>query len=365
MFKKTRKKLKRLSIILNFVFIVLMAVLVLQIIKVGKDYFSIGKKTEQQTIIVKDNGKKLLKTEEKNKEQNKKQRSIDGALIFNSDNNSYPKMVTIENHSASRPQSGLDKANLVIEAPVEGGITRFLAIFADGGKVDKIGPIRSARPYFLDWAKEFDALYAHVGGSPQALKIIRENNDLHNLNQYFESKYFWRSSKRHRPHNVYSSSKLLNKAVESKKLKNVNFGVWKYKEENPAKTGKVVSDILIDFSTPINRVSWKYNKKNNDYIRYQAGKIHKTLKGEEIKAKNIAIQKTSVISVDKEDRKKIKTMGQGKFLVFLDGKVMEGTWKKPSLKKRTRFYDENNEEIKFNRGTTWIEVVDNETPIDY
>ena len=80
--------------------------------------------------------------------------------------------VMIDNHPEARPQSGLDQAFLVIEAPVEGGISRLLAFFSAEQVLEEIGPVRSARPYFLDWNNELDALYVHVGGSDAALDYI-------------------------------------------------------------------------------------------------------------------------------------------------------------------------------------------------
>ncbi|HSD12679.1 MAG TPA: DUF3048 domain-containing protein, partial [Patescibacteria group bacterium] len=112
---------------------------------------------------------------------------------------------TIDNLSVARPQAGLTKASLVFEAPVEGGITRFLAVFPDDVTADRIGPVRSARPYFLDWASEFDAVYAHVGGSPEALEKIVAY-DMRDLNEFFAGKYFWRDENRDAPHNAYTST---------------------------------------------------------------------------------------------------------------------------------------------------------------
>lgn len=364
--KIKKKKLIKFLLIIAVVFWgVLITVLIFQIINIQKNYLKNSKANKQKTIknIVNKNQKEK---KDKRKDEPQKERLIDGVLVNKEEKEFYPLAVMIENSEASRPQSGLNKANLVIEAPVEGGITRFLAFFVDGKKVKKIGPIRSARPYFLDWAKEFDALYCHVGGSPQALKILKTKHSIYNLDQYFESKYYWRSSKRSRPHNVYSSSEFLYKAVEDMKLQTKNYTAWEYKNDFPIeKRSDMVNDIMIDFSTYINRVEWRYDKKSNKYLRYQAGKKHLSLEGDEIEAKNIIIQKTNIVSLDKEDRKKITTIGSGAALIFLDGKIIKGSWEKLSAEKRTKFYNQDNQEIKFNRGTSWIEVVDKNINLRY
>lgn len=360
-----KKLIKFLPIISVFFSGVLITVLIFQIIDIQKNYSANNKVKKQNTInnVV----DKSQEGKENNREEKlKKERLIDGMLISEEDKEFYPLAVMIENNEVARPQSGLDKANLVIEVPVEGGITRFLAIFADGEKVDKIGPIRSARPYFFDWAKEFDALYCHVGGSPEALKILKRDYSIYNLDQYFQSKYYWRSSKQARPHNVYSSSELLYRAVEDIKLQQENFDVWKFKEDLPlSERNDITEDIIIDFSTYINRAEWRYNKENNEYLRYQAGIQHLTSEGNQIKAKNVIIQETSIISLDEKDRKKIKIIGAGNAIIFLDGKIIKGYWKKLSAKERTKFYDQDNKEVEFNRGSSWIEVVGKNVDLRY
>ncbi len=299
----------------------------------------------------------------KEKKDLSKSHFIDGVKVSKNVPDFYPLAVTVENHLKARPQAGLADANLVIEAPVEGGITRFLAFFADGKKIKNIGPIRSARPYFLDWVQEFGALYAHVGGSPEALQTIKNNPEIHSLDQYFQGRYYWRSLKRKAPHNVYSSYELLSQAMKDLGLEKVKIEKWKFKDDTPEeeKSEKVLG-VIIDFSTHANQVAWFYQKDRNEYYRYQAGKLHLDEEGKIIAAKNVIIQKTSVISQDKEDRKKIKTIGSGEALIFLDGKIIQGFWKKPCITKRTKFYSKE-EEVAFNRGVSWIEVVDKNTNI--
>ena len=115
-------------------------------------------------------------------------RRIDGVLVQEDESNLYPTAIIIENLTAARPQSGLDKAQIVYEALAEGGITRFLAIYARGhtAEVPQIGPVRSARPYYIDWVEELGAMFVHIGGSPQALTEINKR-DIFDLNQFFNS----------------------------------------------------------------------------------------------------------------------------------------------------------------------------------
>jgi len=293
-------------------------------------------------------------------------RKIDGICLESEEKvNLYPVAVMIENMVEAWPLSGVDKANLIIEAPVEAAIPRFLAIYASDEEIPKIGPIRSARPYYLDWAEEFRALYLHVGGSPEALQKIK-NYDIFDLNQFFNDQYFWRDHNRQAPHNVYTSSELIEKALEAKELKEVAYESWLYKDEakledRPAE----VKDLVINFSAPIYRVTWKYNRETNDYLRYQGRDIQKMANGAEITAKNVVIQIAKIQIIDDYSRRKIWTVGEGKAFIFQDGKVIEGKWKKERRGARTKFYDLEDVEIEFNGGTTWVEVVPDEGLVSY
>ena len=279
--------------------------------------------------------------------------------------------VMIENHSDSRPQAGLSDAPIVFEAEVEGHITRFLAIFPLGTSLntEKIGPVRSARPYYLDWAKEFDSLYAHVGGSPEALEKIDVYN-VEDLDQFFWSNYFWRSNDRYAPHNVYTSLDLLVQAAEKKNINlksESEYGAWKFKEDLKKEERPLnVKDLIINFSSGITyKVAWKYDLENNNYIRYIADDKHLAENGAEIKANNICIVFTDFEAIDNEGRLSMETIGKGKAIVFQDGKTISASWEKKSMNERLRFFDSDNKELEFNAGKTWIEVVNDNVDIEY
>jgi len=294
-------------------------------------------------------------------------RYIDGIFTTEDKINLPLAAVTIDNIVDARPHSGIEKASLVYESLTEGGITRFLAIYAlDEREIEEIGPVRSARDYFVDWAKEYDALYVHVGGSPQSLrKIYREK--IFDLDQFYYSGYFWRSSQRLAPHNVYTSLELLKKAREkfsSKKLTPEQFEPWLFKEDlEEDKRPQEEKNLTIHYSTYNYEVGWKYDRTNNEYLRFGSQKPYLTASGEEIKAKNIIVQYVRTWVIDKAWRRKMEIVGEGEAVVFLDGKVYNGKWKKSEENIRTRFYDEQDKEIEFNAGPTWIEVVPTGTKI--
>jgi hypothetical protein len=293
-------------------------------------------------------------------------RAIDGVYAPAKEANRYPVAVMIENLVASRPPSGLAKANLVYGALAEGGITRFMAIYAGQMNISQIGPVRSARPYYLDWALEYNALYVHAGGSSKALADIGTYN-VFDLSQFRDPQYFVRDATRQVAieHTLYTSGASLVYALRDKKAASGSYTTWKFKDESAlADRPTTDKNISIDYSSFNYKVEYKYDRQNNEYLRYLAGQIHKDRDGAEIRAKNIVIQKVKTTLAD-EQHLAIETIGQGAAIVFRDGIAVPGRWEKKSRTDRTLFYAEDGQEITFNAGTTWIEVVPTDRDIVY
>lgn len=308
---------------------------------------------------------------EQNNEKNEEvsvvefRRLLDGVAVDDETKINLPLFaVQIENMVDARPLSGVSGASLVYETLAEAGITRLLAIYTADNDVSEIGPVRSARPYFLDWAEEFGALYAHSGGSPEALRTVLQY-DILDLNEFANGRFFWRSKSRYMPHNLYTSVELLNDAFTAKEGEVKNFTPWQFKDEigfdaRPTEEGRA----KIYFSTKTYEVGWQYDRETNDYLRYQAGVIQQDRGGAEVRAKNIIVQFTGVIVLDDVGRKKIDTIGEGEAIIFQDGIRIDGTWQKEARGERTKFFDAASAEIKFNPGVTWVEVVPIGTEIE-
>ncbi len=281
--------------------------------------------------------------------------------------------VMIDNSVDAWPQSGIDKAFLVIEAPVEAAIPRFEAFFSADAKVDKIGPVRSARPYFVDWASEFDALYAHVGGSNDALALIGSTGTF-DLNEFSHGNSFWRSADRSAPHNAYTSTDLLAAAVAKAEEKgtasDVLYGVWKFKDGAKAFVMPGSSDaapdavwqnsISVRFNSDLYVATWTYDPATNTYLRSQGGRKTVMQDGTRVSANNVAVIVTDVSVLDAVGRRKIRTTGEGNAWVVQDGATIDATWKKSSASERLAFYDKDGNEIAMNAGNTWIEVAQDE-----
>jgi len=294
-------------------------------------------------------------------------RLLDGIVVDSEEKINPPIFaVQVENMIDARPLSGISKADLVYEAISEAGITRLLAFYTPDNIVEEIGPVRSARPYYIDWAEEYGALYAHSGGSPEALGIVSSYEVL-DLNEFSNGKYFWRSRQRYMPHNLYISTELLNKAFIAKggEVKDDLAG-WEFKDEvelDDRPSGK--KEIKIYFSTETYEVGWEYDRGENDYLRYQADKIQKDKDGSEARAKNIVVQFVKMKILDSIGRKRAETIGSGEAIIFQDGARIDGTWRKEKRGARTKFFDKNGQEIKFNPGVTWVEVAPVGTEVEW
>ncbi len=282
-------------------------------------------------------------------------RRIDGRLVEPGRENLFPVAVMIENHVDARPQAGLAQASLVYEAEAEGGITRFLAIFAGGEDIKKIGPVRSAREYYLNWAKELGGLYVHCGGSPEALADIPKLGIL-DFDEFFRGGYFWRDQARSAPHNLYTSSELLERYLREKGRAEGDYQPWRFKDDQPPAEA-ASSSILIVFKAPDSVVEWKYDRGSDSYLRYQAGQPHLDADGRQITAKNVVIQFVRSKIIDEKLRLRLDNIGSGGAEICQDGNCRPGSWKKDSAASRTRYYYGDGEEAVFDAGPIWVEVV--------
>ncbi|MEK7519093.1 MAG: DUF3048 domain-containing protein [Patescibacteria group bacterium] len=282
-------------------------------------------------------------------------RKLDGVLIDSENANHLPLLMMIENHTSVRPQSGLSKAGVVYEALAEGGITRFLAIFAVNGKLN-IGPIRSARPYFVQLARAYNGIYVHAGQSPQAQTEI-EKTKITDFNQFYKKYNFYNIPGRAQEHSLFTNLHLMELGWRAMKFKDRgDYESWSFKDDSPVATPST-KPIVVDFSTASYRVSFAYDASRNVYKRSQAGTLAIDKEGGALEPKNVAIMFTTSKLFDKL-RRDIVIVGEGKLLLFRDGEMVTGTWKKSSPESQLQLLDSTGAAIQLNRGQTWVEVVD-------
>lgn len=298
-----------------------------------------------------------------------------------------PLGIMIENHANARPQSGLSAADVVYEAVAEGGITRLLALYhcQDAGTV---GPIRSARVYFLHFVSEYGKypLYTHVGGAntpgpADALSQIYELgwNSYNDLNQFsIGFPTFWRDYDRlghttATEHTMYSTTTRLWEFAKTRGLSNVDkegkewdgkFVSYSFKDDAPVSQRGSSQTVHVEFWSGYGEyfVDWAYDSKSNRYTRSHGASSHVDRNNnEQLSAKNIVVLFMQESSANDGYENNIhllyKTRGTGKAAVFLDGKRINGTWRKEEKAARTLLFDENNQPLKLNRGTLWFEIV--------
>jgi len=292
-------------------------------------------------------------------------RSLDGMPISAPEEGADLVAVAIDNFTTARPQSGVAHAPLVIEAPVEAGITRLLAIFYADHGLERIGPIRSARPYFVDWAEEYDAMYVHVGGSDAALARLRTES-VRNIDEFGAGAYFWRDRGRDAPHNAYTSAELLA-AAERKRFDNEisrPLASWSYKDETPAAERPAEEVLGIHYQNDEYAVEWRYLPDENVYERWQDGDQVFDEDGTPVRAKDVIVQYMKVRVIDAVGRREIDTQGTGDLLAALDGTVVNGTWSRKG-DGRTELLNADGDPLLLNAGTAWVEVVPEGTEITY
>lgn len=282
-----------------------------------------------------------------------------------------PIAVMIENLVTIRPQAGLSQADIVYEALVEGGITRFLAIYTTTEPITKIGPIRSTRTYYVDWAEEYGGIFAYVGGSPEALGMTNTSEYLTDLNQFYHAQYYYRDDVILAPHNLFSNSELFSYALRDLALRppTSTDPTHRTTKTEPSADELPVTQapITIDYSNSDYVVAWRYDPSNNVYRRLNGGGEHRDANtNEQLSARTIIVQRVSTTLLEAATgRLDLETQGEGSALLFQDGKVRVGTWIKTERGQRTIWLDETGEQWQTNAGTTWIEVVTSDTPITY
>lgn len=272
-----------------------------------------------------------------------------------------PIAVMIDNNVNAWPQAGINDAYMVYEIIVEGGETRLMAVFK-GKQLDKIGPIRSSRHYFLDYAMENDALYTHYGWSPQAQSDI-STYGVNNINGLVQSeKLFWRDNTKAAPHNAVTSTENILTVARTSGYRTTSdqSSVLKYTtDEVTLENGQDATDVKIPYNS-YNVVEYKYNEETQRYTRYSKGKKQTDWNtGEDITTKNIIITFVNnvTISGDEKGRQDLGNIGTKDGYYITNGKAIKITCTKADRKSKTIYKDLDGKEINVNDGNTFMQIV--------
>lgn len=268
--------------------------------------------------------------------------------------------IMIENSVDARPQSGLVDAGVVFEAIAEGGITRFLALFQEA-QPDYIGPIRSARPYYVRWAAGFDAGYVHSGGSGEALALIKAIGVKDMDHGVYGNKYFDRVSNRYAPHNVYTSMERLDSLRESLGFTTSNFTPFKRITEADQvdnSTAENASSISFNISSPLYNTSYSYDATTNVYKRTLANAPHNDERSGKQISPSVVVAMIMNYSIHPDGIHSVyDNVGSGKVYIFQNGIVLQGTWEKPTDNASLAFKDSSGNDIQLQPGQTWITAI--------
>ena len=272
-----------------------------------------------------------------------------------------PIAVMIDNDTdAARPQIGLESAYMVYEIVVEGRATRFMALFKDH-TLEKIGPIRSSRHYFLDYALENDAIYTHAGWSPKAAKDIKSLG-VNNINGVAgDSDIYWRDNTYDKTwHNLYTSLKNVSDRADKKEYRRTTENkIPEYNKNDEIPEGTDILEISIPYAN-FYKVTYKYDETTKRFIRYVNGKTHDSQTGEALSAKNIIMYTVKNVNLpDTEDkgRQDLENIGSGTGYYFSDGKMVEIKWEKTSRDSKTKYTLPDGSPLKLNPGNTFVQIV--------
>lgn len=297
------------------------------------------------------------KIEELGQQENIEEKNVE---IFSGDKR--PIAVMIDNVGDARPQAGLNDAYIVYEIIVEGNLTRLMAVYKDAD-LDKIGPVRSARHYFLDYALENDAIFVHFGWSPKAQLDIT-SLDVDNINGMAESsKSFWRVRDKNAPHNAVTSTENILKIANRKKYKTVSTkeSVLNYvTNEVQLQNGDEATSITIPYSTTY-KVTYKYNEETKRYTRGYNKTTQKDWDTKElVTTKNIIItfaKNTTLNDGTTKNRQNLSNIGTLDGYYITNGKAIKIKCYKKSRKEQTVYKDLEGNEIEVNDGNTFIQIV--------
>ena len=277
--------------------------------------------------------------------------------------NRRPVAVMLNNIIDAVPQSGIEHAGVVYEAPVEGGLTRLMGIFEDYDSLDKIGSVRSCRLYYIYFAREFDAIYTHFGQAIYAESLLA-SKDVHNLNGLvLDGDCFYRTSDRVAPHNAYISADGIARGIKKFNYRtDYEEGFERHYQFNEDKEKEIelVDGTKAEKVTPgysVNKPWFEYNKDDKLYYRYQYGdKQIDEQSGDQLAYKNIIMQTVDYYDYG-DGYLYITTTGTGTGKYITNGKAIDITWKKDEEFGVTHYYDLSGNEITLNTGKTWVCII--------
>jgi len=294
-----------------------------------------------------------------------------GPEIFSGDSRSVAVMID-NDVKAAWPHAGLNSAYMIYEVTVEGGASRLIAFFKEDNLPEHVGPIRSCRHYFLDYVQEHDAIYCHYGQSTQGAEALKERK-ISNINGIYDN-YCTRIGPDKTWHNAFASKTSIEKYIKNKGYRTTQNQdcIIKFNKKDTDLDSDRYADKVICKYSGIQTTIFEYDEESKNYLitmnnrGYEAPHVDK-FTNERFVAKNILVYQVGNESVwtawgdhreeDNKKRQEVYNTGSGKGYYITNGKVIDIKWSKPTHSGKTTYTDLEGNEILFNDGITWVEIV--------
>ena len=291
---------------------------------------------------------------------------LTGRLVTLEEAARHPIAVMVDDHEGARPQAGFNAASVVWHAPAEGGVPRYMLVFQDRIP-GSVGPIRSARQYYIEWAAELDAMYVHHGGSPQALATLYQHGNgswVFNADGFrWEGRFVFRAEDRLAPHNVMTNGEQLRKLA--KRLKAADGPIepaWSFGPDAPRAARPDGGTIKVVY--PYETITYRYDPTGNRYLRYIDGSKTPQVDaadGRVVAPENVVILRMffGPLNDGHPDlhRLEARNVGEGEAWISSNGVTVKGTWKKASATAPTRLFGPDGEEVTLTVGQTFVQVL--------
>jgi hypothetical protein len=290
---------------------------------------------------------------------------LTGQLVTPAAARRHPIAVMVDDLGPARPQSGFSAASIVWQAPAEGGIPRYMMVFQENIPGD-VGPVRSSRYYYIAWAAELHALYAHAGGSPQALAALRAQGNgqlVWNADEFRWGGSFRRIPTRLAPHNLYTTGKQLRGIAKTVGAKDGPISwPWRFARDAAPGNRPVGGRIEVEYGD-VNLIRYDYDRRTNTYLRSVTGEKRQidAATKRRVAPKNVIVMVMRFGPLNdnnpKKHRLEAQFLGSGPAWIATNGVTIKGTWKKASLTGPTRFFDGAGKPVTLTVGQTFVQVM--------
>jgi len=297
---------------------------------------------------------------------------LTGQLVSPAAASRHPLAVMVDDLGPARPQSGFNAASIVWQAPAEGGIPRYMMVFQETVPAD-VGPVRSARDYYVAWAAELRALYVHAGGSPQALATLRDRGQgqlVFDADEFRWGGSFRRVATRLPPHNLYTTGTQLRDLVAATGATDASIAwPWTFAPDAPIRQRPVGGRIEVSYLA--NVIRYDYDRASNSYLRSVTRETTQVdaATRQRVGPRNVIVMVMHFGPLNdgqpQKGRLEATVVGSGPAWISTNGVTQAGTWRKTSLTAPTQFLDAAARPVALTVGQTFVQVMQTTDPVSF